>query len=160
MFKIWGFPHGSVVNKPPANAKDAGEEGSIFGSRRSPGEGNGNPLQYSCLGNSMDRGSWQAIVHGVVKSQTWLSAHTHTHTHTVFKTYCVPATFTRYLAISTFKHLLLRNIPLKVQQQCTYELITNYHQRQPQRRRNALNRKAMVWRQPWLGLLSRALLGE
>ena len=86
--------------------------------------------------------------------------HTHTHAHTVFKTYCVPATFTRYLAISTFKHLLLRNIPLKVQQQCTYELITNYHQRQPQRRRNALNRKAMVWRQPWLGLLSRALLGE
>ena len=186
MFKIWGFPHGSVVNKPPANAKDAGEEGSIFGSRRSPGEGNGNPLQYFCLGNSMNRGSWQAIVHGVVKSQTWPSAHahthmhththahtcahtraharthmhTHTHTHTVFKTYCVPATFTRHLAISTFKHLLLRNIPLKIQQQCTYELITNYYQWQPQRGRNALNQKAMVWRQPWLGFLSRALLGE
>ena len=71
MFTIWGFPYGTVVNNPPAKAKDAGEEGSIFGSRRSPREGNGNPLQYSCLGNSMDRGSGQAtVVQGVVKSQT------------------------------------------------------------------------------------------
>ena len=46
---------------------------SIPGSERSPGEGNGNPLQYSCLENSVDRGTWWAIVHGVAKSQTQLS---------------------------------------------------------------------------------------
>ena len=49
---------------------------------RSPGEGNGNPLQYSCLENPMDRGTWWATVHGVVKSQTWLSNWACTHTHT------------------------------------------------------------------------------
>ena len=60
---------------------------SIPASGRFLGEGNGYPLQYSCLENSMDRGAWQAIIHGVAKSQTWLSdlqythAHTHTHAH-------------------------------------------------------------------------------
>ena len=49
---------------------------------RSPGEGNGNSLQYSSLENSTNRGAWRAIVHGVAKSQTPLSMHTHTHTHT------------------------------------------------------------------------------
>ena len=47
-----------------------GDLGSIPGLGRSPGEGNGNPLQYSCLGNPMDRGAWRATVHGAVKSQT------------------------------------------------------------------------------------------
>ena len=65
-----GFPGGSVVKNPPANAGDAG---SIPGSGRSPGVGNGNPLQYSCLGNPMDRGAWWAIVHRITKSQTRLS---------------------------------------------------------------------------------------
>ena len=55
-----------------------GDVGSIPGSGRSPGEGNGNPLQYSCLGNSMDRGAWQATVDGVSKSWTKLSMHTYT----------------------------------------------------------------------------------
>ena len=59
---------GSVVKNPPANA---GDLGSIPGSGRSPGEGNGNPLQYSCLGNPMDGGAWWATVHGVEKSRTW-----------------------------------------------------------------------------------------
>ena len=59
-----------MVKNPPANA---GNMCSIPGSGRSPGEGNGNPLQYSCLGNPMDRGAWQATVHGVTKSQTQLS---------------------------------------------------------------------------------------
>ena len=54
-----------MVKNPPANAGDAGDLGSIPGSGRSPGEVNGNPLQYSCLGNLMDRGAWQATVHGV-----------------------------------------------------------------------------------------------
>ena len=59
-----GFPGGSVVNNPPVNA---GDPGSIAGSRRSPGEGNGNPLQFSSLVNLMDRGAWRATVHEVIK---------------------------------------------------------------------------------------------
>ena len=59
-----GFPAGSVVKNPPANAGDAD---STPGSGRSSGEGNGNPHQYSCLGNPMDRGAWQAIAHGVTR---------------------------------------------------------------------------------------------
>ena len=59
-----GFPGGSVVKNLPANA---GVTGSIPGSGRFPGEGNGNPLQYSCLGTPMERGAWQAIVHRVAK---------------------------------------------------------------------------------------------
>ena len=54
-----------VLKNPPANAGDTRNLGSIPGSGRSPGVGNGNPLQYSCLENSMDRGAWQATVHGV-----------------------------------------------------------------------------------------------
>ena len=62
----WGFPAGSVVKHPPANKEDMG---SNPGMGRFAGKGNGNPLQYSCLGNSMDREAWQAIVHGVTKEQ-------------------------------------------------------------------------------------------
>ena len=60
----YGFPGDSVVKNLPANA---GDVNSIPGSERSPGEGNGNVLQYSCLGNPMDRGAWWATVHGVTK---------------------------------------------------------------------------------------------
>ena len=63
-------PGASVVKNSPANA---GNSGSIPGSGRSPGGGNGNTLQYNCLGNSMDRGAWWATVHGVAKSWTRLS---------------------------------------------------------------------------------------
>ena len=59
-----GFPDSSLIKNPPTNA---GDTGLIPGSGRSPGEGNGNPLQYSCLGNPMDKGAWQATVHGVTK---------------------------------------------------------------------------------------------
>ena len=55
------------MKNSPANAGDARDMGSIPGSGRSPGERNGNPLQYSCLANPMDRGAWQAIVHGVTE---------------------------------------------------------------------------------------------
>ena len=58
---------GTVVKNPAANAGDIGVVGSISGSGRSPGGGNGNPLQYFCLENSMDRGGWQSTVHGVTK---------------------------------------------------------------------------------------------
>ena len=61
-----------VVNNPPANTGDLRDFGSIHGSGRSPGGGHGNSLQYSCLENPMDRGAWQATVHSVEKSRTWL----------------------------------------------------------------------------------------
>ena len=59
-----------MVKNPLANKGDAGDMGLIPGSKRFPGEGNGNPLQYSCLENSMDREAWWVTVHGVSKSQT------------------------------------------------------------------------------------------
>ena len=64
------FPGGLVVNNPPANAVDPG---LISESGISAGEGNGNPLQYSCLGNPRDRGAWWTTVHGVTKSWTQTS---------------------------------------------------------------------------------------
>ena len=67
---VWGFPGGTVVGSLPANAEDARDVISIPELGRSPGVGIGNRLQYSCLGNPMDRGSWRATVHGVTKSQT------------------------------------------------------------------------------------------
>ena len=63
----WGFPGGSVVKTLPANAGDTRDAGLIPVLGRSPGGGKGNPLQYFCLENPMDRGSWCAIVHGVTK---------------------------------------------------------------------------------------------
>ena len=65
-----GFPGGSDGKK---SARSAGDPDSIPGSGKSPGEGNGKPFQYSCLENPLDRGAWQATVHGVAKSQTRLS---------------------------------------------------------------------------------------
>ena len=79
-----------VLKNPPANAGDKRDRGSISGSGRSSGGGHGNPLQYSCLENTMDRGAWQAMVHRVSKSWTQLKqlsmcmhvcTHTHTYTH-------------------------------------------------------------------------------
>ena len=64
-----GFLGGAVLKNLPANAGDSGDVGSIPGSGRSPGVGNGNTLQYSCLRNPMDQGAQWAIVHGVTKSQ-------------------------------------------------------------------------------------------
>ena len=70
MDSTWASQVALVVKNPSASAGDAS---SIPGSARSPGEGNGNPLQDSCLGNLMDSGAWQATVHGVTKNQTRLS---------------------------------------------------------------------------------------
>ena len=60
----------SMVLAGEESACDVGDTGPIPGSERSPGEGNGYPCQYSCLENSMEKGAWQAVVHGVAKSQT------------------------------------------------------------------------------------------
>ena len=68
--------YGAVVKNLPADAGDTRDMGSMPGLGRSPGEGNNNPLQYSCLENPMNRGAWRATVHGVAKSRTWLSEHT------------------------------------------------------------------------------------
>jgi len=66
----WDFPFGSAVKHLPA---DAGDMSSVPGLGRSPTEGNGNPFQYFCLGNPLDRWAWWATVHGDVKSRTRLS---------------------------------------------------------------------------------------
>ena len=76
---LWGLPGGAVVKDPHANAADLGTTVLISGLGRCSGGGHGNPLQYSHLENPMDRGALQAIVHGVTKSWTWLSARARTH---------------------------------------------------------------------------------
>ena len=72
MLRLTSFPGGSLVKNPPANA---GELGVISGLGISPGGGNGNPFQYSRLGNPINRGAWRATVDGVKKSLTQLSMH-------------------------------------------------------------------------------------
>ena len=67
-----GFPGGAVAENLPVNAGDARDSGSIPGSGRSPGVGNDNPLQYSCLENPRDEGAWWAAVYGVAQSWTRL----------------------------------------------------------------------------------------
>ena len=74
----WGFPDGSDGKKSACNA---GDSGSVTGLGRSPGERNGDPLQYPCLENSMDRGAWRAIVHGVTKSRTQLCDYIFTYVY-------------------------------------------------------------------------------
>ena len=74
------FPGGAVVQNPNAREGDARDRSLIPGSRKSPGEENDNPLQYSCLENPMDRGAWRATVYGVAESNTseharWVTPH-------------------------------------------------------------------------------------
>ena len=67
----WGFPGGASYKEPACQCRlDVRHAGSIPGSGRSPGEGNGNPLQYSCLENPMDQEAWQATVHRIAQSNT------------------------------------------------------------------------------------------
>ena len=88
-----GFPGGSDGKASTCNA---GDLGSIPGSGRSPREGNGNPLQYSCLEKSMDGGAWWATVHGVAKSRTWLNQ------------YCVSCTWSVNHSSSSSEAITLR----------------------------------------------------
>ena len=76
---FWRKIEGLVLNMLPSTVGDARDMGLSLGSGRSPGGGNGNPLQHSCLENPMHRGPWRATVHGVTKSQTLLSNWAHTH---------------------------------------------------------------------------------
>ena len=77
---FWGFSGGTEVKNLHANAGDTRDAGSIPGSGRCPKVGNDNPLQYSCLENSMEWGAWQVTVHGIAKSRTQLE-YTHTEDH-------------------------------------------------------------------------------
>ena len=79
---LLGLPWCPCGKESACNAGDARDEGSIPGSGRSPGGGEGNPLQYYCLENSLDREVWWNTVHRVTKSRIQLSTYTHTHTHT------------------------------------------------------------------------------
>ena len=72
-----GFPGDTVVKNTPTNAGHARDSGSIPGLGRSPGTGNGNPLQYSCLKNPTDRGAWRVTDRRVANRWMWLSAHMH-----------------------------------------------------------------------------------
>ena len=73
-----------VVKKPPVNAGDLKDLGSVPGLGKSPGGGHGNPLQYSCLENPTDRGAWWAAVHGVAESDATEQAHTHFDTPEIY----------------------------------------------------------------------------
>jgi len=92
------FPGGSDGKEFACNT---GDPGSIPGSGISPGEGKGNPLQYSCLENSTDRGAWWAMVHGVTQSQTWLSMHVHI---------CLQMRYIKYWSFS-ISHISLSMMP-------------------------------------------------
>ena len=81
--RLVGFPGGSVVKNPPANAGDTGDVGLIPGSGKSPGEENGNRLRYSCLDNPVDNGAWWATVHGIAKSEMRLFAKSEMHMHPI-----------------------------------------------------------------------------
>ena len=103
----WSFPGGSNSKESACNV---GDQGSIPGSEGYPAEGNGNPLQYSCLENSMDRGAWWVTVHGVTKSQitTKRLTHTHTHTHTHNLAWILaPTCNIMYFSLSTFQIKLI-----------------------------------------------------
>ena len=85
---LQGFPGGSVVQNLPASAGDTGDTGLIPGLGRSRGEGNGNPLQHSCLESPMGRGAWWATIHGATKSQTRLNDGAHRHTRPCSSLFC------------------------------------------------------------------------
>ena len=115
------FPGGS---EGKASACKAGELGSIPGSERSPGEGNGNPLQYACLEHSMDRGAWWATVHEVTKSQTRLSDFTFTFTYIHTYVYFFFNFFT-FLEILSFPEAYIKQEFVYWIFQFTCEAITN-----------------------------------
>ena len=106
---MWASQVVLVVKNLPANVGDIRDADLIPGSGRSPGRGHGNPLQYSCLGNPIDRGAWQATVHGVANSWTRLI---HPHGRIIFT------------ANKTFSNKVVLSLPSK---QGTQTWSSNYH---------------------------------
>ena len=103
-----GFPRRHMVKNLPANARDAGDRGSIPGLGRLPAGGHGNPLQYSCLRKFMERGAWRATAHGVTESRThWMTKGLHAcismHAHNLIsiKMLCKLLTLHKYTALSS-----------------------------------------------------------
>ena len=123
----WGFPGGAVAKNLPANAGDTWDVGSTLGLKRCPGVGNGKPLQYSCLENPTDRRVWQAIVHGVSKSRTRLSAQTHIHTWKYWKYeyWSIPP---RFLALSLFSSVVQPCPTLSDPMDCSTPRLLVHHQ--------------------------------
>ena len=119
-----------VVKNLPANAGDVRDAGLIPGSGRCPGGGRGNPLQYSCLESSMDRGTWRAIVHRVTQNQTWLaSSDAHMHSTRIdgsFVNYVSDNWFVNMLKIVLCK-CLLEFLKCKSWQVCFIPLLINYY---------------------------------
>ena len=109
---IKGFPGGSEGKESACNV---GDLGSIPGLGRSPGEGNGNPLQYSCLENPMDRGAWWATVHGVAKSRIWLSDFTSLHSTWNVHFFLV-GQYLLYMTLYVICWLFWTNIPNTISQ--------------------------------------------
>ena len=106
VFLNWSIVDFSSGSDDKESAYNVGNSGLIPGLGRSPGRGNDNLLQYSCLENSVDRGAWRATVHGVAKSRTRLRdfhTHRHTHTHTVDLQCCV----TLRCTAQWFKHIFV-----------------------------------------------------
>ena len=90
---LYKAPQWLSDKESPCNAGDAGDASLIPGLRRSPGGGNDNPLQYSCLENPMARGAWLAAVHGVAKSQTQQTEQSTAHLHKETRDACLTKTF-------------------------------------------------------------------
>ena len=91
-----GIPGGLSSKEPACNAEATGNMDAILGLGRSPGDGHGNPLQYSCRENPMDRGAWQATVHGVTKSGTRLK-------RLSMHAFCILCIFVQYLYFYMYK---------------------------------------------------------
>ena len=141
---LMGFPGGLDGKESAYNEKDLGQ---IPGSGRSPGEGNGNPFQYCCLGNRMDRGAWQATVHGVTKRQTQSSdKHFHftftlkmlTATCWVVKRWLTFLGFSSCQSVATFRNnehkgeVMLISVPLnrcfRIKRQNNFRLVCSSSQ--------------------------------
>ena len=127
-----GFPRGSVVKNFLANAGDMGDASSIPGLGRSPREGNGIPLQYSCLEYPMDRGAWWATVHEATKSRTQLRDWTRTHAHKAAPAWLLPSYLRSWITLSTVffpvhfcNHVIYFNV-------CLWPIHTNVWQKPSQ----------------------------
>ena len=107
-FRYYVILHDSVGKESACKAGNTGDASSISGSGRSFGVGNGNPLQYSCLENSMDRGVWWATVHGVTKNWIWLS-NNYVYLYMLFCTYSHEqlALLLNYIKVHSLKQMFL-----------------------------------------------------